>query len=208
MIDNSDVSRLLDILGNRNRRRIIDLLRQKPCFVTEISDKLMISPKAVIEHLQLMEDEEILSSFHDDRRRKYYYLVREIKVDVRFEGNKLSSLPPSGESKEATKYLAALFMLTRMLRTRETLIAHLEEIERDIEVKMNDVVKYSREILSNETEMDMVLALAHCTLTLQDLEEYTGLGAEPVEAMLEDLIGKGIVEQNGNEYMLSVSYAE
>ncbi|MDD4255205.1 MAG: ArsR family transcriptional regulator [Methanofollis sp.] len=207
MLDNGEVSRLLDILGNRNRRRIIDLLRLKPCFVTEISDKLMISPKAVIEHLQMMEQEEILSSFHDDRRRKYYCLVREIRVDVRLEGNETAPFPRPGESRGA-KYLTALFMLTRMLRTRDNLIANLEEIERDIEVKMNDVVKYSREILSNETEMDLVLALAHCTLTLQDLEEYTGLEAEPVEAMLEDLIGKGIVEQNGKEYMLRVSYAE
>lgn len=55
MLDGDEVSRLLDILGNRNRRRIIQLLRQKPCFVTEISDRLMISPKAVIEHLQMME---------------------------------------------------------------------------------------------------------------------------------------------------------
>jgi len=37
MYDAVEVSRMLDILGNRNRRRIIELLRQKPCFVTEIS---------------------------------------------------------------------------------------------------------------------------------------------------------------------------
>ncbi|MDD3135958.1 MAG: ArsR family transcriptional regulator, partial [Methanoregula sp.] len=35
MDDAVEVARLLDILGNRNRRRIIELLRQKPCFVTE-----------------------------------------------------------------------------------------------------------------------------------------------------------------------------
>ena len=77
-----EVSRLLDILGNRNRRRIIELLRQKPCFVTEISETLMISPKAVIDHLQMMEREAILSCQTDDRRRKYYYLSNDILVDV------------------------------------------------------------------------------------------------------------------------------
>ncbi|HNY88503.1 MAG TPA: ArsR family transcriptional regulator, partial [Methanoregulaceae archaeon] len=40
MLDHVEVARILDILGNRNRRRIIELLRQKPCFVTEISDRL------------------------------------------------------------------------------------------------------------------------------------------------------------------------
>ena len=70
MEDLVEIARLLDILGNRNRRRIIGLLRQKPCFVTEISETLMISPKAVIDHLQLMEREEILSCQMDNHRRK------------------------------------------------------------------------------------------------------------------------------------------
>ena len=82
MDEAAEVSRLLDILGNRNRRRIIGLLRQKPCFVTEISETLMISPKAVIDHLQMMEREAILSCQTDDRRRKYYYLANDILVDI------------------------------------------------------------------------------------------------------------------------------
>ena len=82
MLDHVEVARILDILGNRNRRRIIELLRQKPCFVTEISDRLLLSPKAVIEHLQLMEREEILSFRLDERRRKYYYLANDISVMV------------------------------------------------------------------------------------------------------------------------------
>jgi len=207
MFDDGETSRLLDILGNRNRRRIIDLLRQKPCFVTEISEKLMISPKAVIEHLQMMEQEQILSSFHDNRRRKYYSLTREIRVDIRYgEGGAFPVMQP--DRTREMKYLAALLMLARMLRTRDTLIANLEEIERDIDARMNEVVRYSRDLLSSEAEMDLVLALAHCTLSLRDLEDYTGLEARPVEQMLQDLIVKGIVEQNGNQYMLRGPYAE
>ena len=82
MYDAVEVSRLLDILGNRNRRRIIELLRQKPCFVTEISETLMLSPKAVIDHLQMMEREAILSCQTDERRRKYYYLENDILIDI------------------------------------------------------------------------------------------------------------------------------
>ncbi|EJG06818.1 transcriptional regulator, ArsR family [Methanofollis liminatans DSM 4140] len=207
MFDDGETSRLLDILGNRNRRRIIDLLRQKPCFVTEISDKLMVSPKAVIEHLQMMEEEQILSSFHDNRRRKYYSLTREICIDIRYGGEDTAQAVLPGGSREE-KYLAALSMLARMLRTRDTLIANLEEIERDIDARMDEVVRYSQDLLSSETEMDLVLALAHCTLSLRDLEDYTGLEAGPVEQMLQDLMVKGIVEQNGNQYMLRGPYAE
>ncbi|QYZ79872.1 ArsR family transcriptional regulator [Methanofollis formosanus] len=207
MLESTETSRILDILGNRNRRRILDLLRQKPCFVTEISDRLMISPKAVIEHLQLMEQERILSSFHDDRRRKYYCLTREIRIDVQFSNGDPVPLVRPAESLEG-KYLASLYTLARMIRARDRLIADLETIEREIDVKMNDIVRYSRNLLASEVEMDLVLALAHCTLTLRDLEEYTGLEAGPVERMLNDLIVKGIVEQNGNEYMLRGPYVK
>ncbi|MBP2144611.1 ArsR family transcriptional regulator [Methanofollis sp. W23] len=208
MLESTETSRILDILGNRNRRRILDLLRQKPCFVTEISDRLMISPKAVIEHLQLMEQERILSSFHDDRRRKYYCLTQEIRIDVHLSksDDPVPRLRPA-ESAEG-KYLASLYTLARMLRARDRLIADLEVVEREIDIKMNDIVRYSHTLLTNETEMDLVLALARCTLTLRDLEEYTGMDAEPVERMLRDLIIKGIVEQNGNEYMLRGPYVK
>ncbi|RLM32686.1 ArsR family transcriptional regulator, partial [Haloferax sp. Atlit-109R] len=47
-----DSAVLLDLLGNENRRRILRLLATKPCYVTEISEYLDVSPKAVIDHLR------------------------------------------------------------------------------------------------------------------------------------------------------------
>src|SRR6056297_442738 len=82
MIDDDGGVGLLDVLGNRNRRRIIGLLREKPCYVTEISQRLTLNPKAVMDHLQYMERAEFLSSRTDVRRRKYYYLVRDIHVKI------------------------------------------------------------------------------------------------------------------------------
>jgi ArsR family transcriptional regulator len=42
----------------------------------------VLSQKAVIEHLQLMEREAILSCETDDRCRKYYYIKNDILIDV------------------------------------------------------------------------------------------------------------------------------
>ena len=99
MYDAVEVSRMLDILGNRNRRRIIELLRQKPCFVTEISETLMLSPKAVIDHLQMMEREAILSCQMDNRRRKYYYLENDILININLKQVRVLA----GEVDEYTK---------------------------------------------------------------------------------------------------------
>jgi ArsR family transcriptional regulator len=73
---------LLDLLGNENRRRILRLLAQKPCYVTEISEYLGVSPKAVIDHLRKLEDAGLIESQVDDQRRKYFHIARNLRLEV------------------------------------------------------------------------------------------------------------------------------
>src|SRR6056297_2402250 len=77
-----DSAELLDILGNENRRRILRLLSRKPCYVTEISEYLGVSPKAVIDHLQKLEDAGLVESRTDDQRRKYLSISRNLRLEV------------------------------------------------------------------------------------------------------------------------------
>lgn len=77
-----DSAELLDILGNENRRRILRLLSRKPCYVTEISEYLGVSPKAVIDHLRRLEDVGLVESRTDDQRRKYFSIARNLRLEV------------------------------------------------------------------------------------------------------------------------------
>ncbi|MFC7071235.1 ArsR family transcriptional regulator [Halobaculum lipolyticum] len=77
-----DSAVLLDLLGNENRRRILRLLSRKPCYVTEISEYLGVSPKAVIDHLRKLEDAGLIESHTDDRRRKYFHIARDVRLEV------------------------------------------------------------------------------------------------------------------------------
>ena len=77
-----DSAALLDILGNENRRRILRLLSHKPCYVTEISDYLGVSPKAVIDHLRKLEEAGLVESRTDDQRRKYFHISRNLRLEV------------------------------------------------------------------------------------------------------------------------------
>ncbi|MFC4447614.1 ArsR/SmtB family transcription factor [Halorussus aquaticus] len=77
-----DSAELLDILGNENRRRILRLLSRKPCYVTEISEYLGVSPKAVIDHLRKLEDAGLVESRTDDQRRKYFSISRNLRLEV------------------------------------------------------------------------------------------------------------------------------
>ncbi len=73
---------LLDLLGNENRRRILQLLARKPCYVTEMSEQLGVSPKAIIDHLRKLEAAGLVESHVDDRRRKYFHIARNLRLEV------------------------------------------------------------------------------------------------------------------------------
>jgi len=77
-----DSAESLDLLGNENRRRILRLLARKPCYVTEISEYLGVSPKAVIDHLRKLETAGLIESRTDDQRRKYYFISQNLRLEV------------------------------------------------------------------------------------------------------------------------------
>jgi ArsR family transcriptional regulator len=77
-----DSAALLDLLGNENRRRILRLLARKPCYVTEISDYLGVSPKAVIDHLRKLDEAGLVESRVDSQRRKYFSIARNLRLEV------------------------------------------------------------------------------------------------------------------------------
>jgi len=227
MPDTAEVARLLDILGNRNRRRIIELLRQKPCFVTEISETLMLSPKAVIEHLQMMEREDILSCQTDDRRRKYYYLANDILVEVslRQPGHEHGASDPgrSGvlhpenrkqlqekerESAERGRFLSSVAMLARMIRAHDQLADSLDQLNHDIEIKITDLARNHKDILQSEHELSVIIALCHESLTLEELVHVTGSSDNVIAPLLRRLGRCGIVDYVEGRYALRGVHAE
>jgi ArsR family transcriptional regulator len=205
MLDHAEMARILDILGNRNRRRIIELLRQKPCFVTEISDRLVLSPKAVIEHLQMMEREQILSFRLDDRRRKYYYLAQDITVKVNLE----SLDDTSRKDADGTGQLRqALFILKNLVIARDEVSENLRTIEQNIDIQIHEIVRQGRDLLGQDTEIDLLIALAHGDLTGGELMDVTGLPEHDIRSGLAELKEKHMVEKNGQTFRLCDAHAQ
>jgi ArsR family transcriptional regulator len=85
-LDNVDMEDILDVMGCKTRRDIINLLREEPRFVSEISKELNIGQKAIIEHLRAMEDIGILNSSYKKvvrgRPRKYYDMPNDVVVNI------------------------------------------------------------------------------------------------------------------------------
>ncbi len=81
-----DIEEILDVMGCKTRREILNLLREEPRFVSEISRELDVGQKAIIEHLRAMEELGILSSsfqkIERGRPRKYYDISQDIEIQI------------------------------------------------------------------------------------------------------------------------------
>jgi ArsR family transcriptional regulator len=202
MDDAGEIARLLDILGNRNRRRIIELLRQKPCFVTEISDTLVLSPKAVIDHLQMMEREMILSCQMDERRRKYYYLANDILIDVSLKEIRSDRAVTEQDDEKNERLKRSVSMLGRMIRAHDTILANLEQINHDIEIKINDLAQNHKDLFRSERDITVVIALSHESLSLAELLQVTEIPPDELTDILKRFERRGIVKREKDRYML------
>ncbi len=201
MYDAVEISRLLDILGNRNRRRIIELLRQKPCFVTEISETLMLSPKAVIDHLQMMEHEAILSCQMDDRRRKYYYLENDILININLkEVRKPGNLVE--EDTRETQLKNSVTMLGRMIKAHDMILSNLEQVNHDIEIKINDLARNNKDLFRSDREITVIIALSHDSLTFEELQQVTDVSEKDLGEILKRLERKGLIGRTKDRYTL------
>ena len=207
MDDAAEVSRLLDILGNRNRRRIIELLRQKPCFVTEISETLMLSPKAVIDHLQMMEREAILSCQTDERRRKYYYLANDILIDVSLK--QTQSVARKADAGDETEQIRnSVRMFGQMIKAHDMILSSLEQINHDIEIKIKDLARNHKDLFTSDREITVLIALSHDSLTLDELEQVTDMPKKDLGEILKRFERKGIIGRTKDRYILRGIHAE
>jgi ArsR family transcriptional regulator len=208
MYDTAEASRLLDILGNRNRRRIIELLRQKPCFVTEISDTLVLSPKAVIEHLQMMEREAILSCETDDRRRKYYYLENDILIDVSLKQLRVPGEVTGDENEKDERLKNSIAMLGRMIRAHDQILTNLEKVNHDIETRIADIARNHKDIFLSDREFTVIIALSNQSLTVDELNEVSHLPQDELVPLLKRFERAGIVTRAKNHFTLRGVHAE
>jgi len=77
---------LLKIVGNETRRKILALLSEKPHYIMEISKKLDVTQPAILKHLALLEEAEVIESFQEESPfgapRKYYKICDSVNIEV------------------------------------------------------------------------------------------------------------------------------
>ena len=134
-----DLEAILDVMGCKTRREILNLLTQEPRFVSEISKELEIGQKAIIEHLKAMEELGLLkSSFQKIERgrpRKYYDISRKVEIQIRMDGNTIK-MDIRGDNFSKLQELEARFSLGHedVIEDLEDLIDRYDKAKRYAEI--------------------------------------------------------------------------
>ncbi len=96
---------LLDILGNRTRRRILELLAEEPRYLLQLSKELSVTMPAIKKHLEVLGNGGLIESFGEKSDlgapfRRYYRLKSSIYLTAGIANNfvKIETLPLAVEA--------------------------------------------------------------------------------------------------------------
>jgi len=217
-----DSAVLLDLLGNENRRRILRLLSQKPCYVTEISEYLGVSPKAVIDHLRKLEEAGLVESHTDDQRRKYFHISRNLRLEVSVSpyGFGAKSAYPASPNLDMSGCCAHVSLdyqyeeSTDEVGTLASELERLEELQQELSLaqrwvhgRMTDVLDRLTEHLGSESDSrfyaEVLAAVATGEGTVDDVASEVGAPEHVVAQALESLAERGLVSEDDDRWVVS-----
>jgi len=204
-----DPIELLDILGNENRRRILQLLSFRPFYFNEMAKRLDVGPKAVIDHLEMLERAGLIECYQDQGRRKYFRIVRKTVLEVAVSPNSYgvrayrSEDAPQAESKEMTPDMKLLRdELDTLEGKRRELRGLLDEIEsREMEIKQI-AAGAARSSARDQLESEILVALLSGRSKVADLAERLEVPEIVVEDRLKRLEERGAVQLRGQEWSI------
>ncbi|WP_209475525.1 ArsR/SmtB family transcription factor [Thermococcus stetteri] len=197
MESNKELGRLLDILGNETRRRILLLLTKRPYFVSELSQELGVGQKAVLEHLRILESAGLIEGRTEKiprgRPRKYYTIKRGFRLEVLLTPYTFGTDIYEPKRPRATaEYRQAreLIKSTEPIETKvDELVQFLEEVQRRIDEAMRMKQELEEVRLLVETYIENLMR----RVAQENEEEFEKLlrelGPRLPKKILEDLEG-------------------
>lgn len=143
-----DLELLLDVMGCKTRRDILDLLRDEPRFVSQISRELEIGQKAIIEHLRAMEKAGLLSSnfqkIERGRPRKYYDISNDVEFQIFISQGTIRVKSPGHEFQELQILEERARLGEDVSSELENLIGNYDEAKKLAEILLRQVDERKR----------------------------------------------------------------
>jgi ArsR family transcriptional regulator len=161
-----DPVELLDILGNENRRRILQLLSFRPFYFNEMAKRLDVGPKAVIDHLMMLERAGLVECYQDQGRRKYFRIARKTVLEVAVSPHSYgvrAYLSEEAPKVEDTGLVQDMKLLRDELSTLEEKRLELRRLLDQIESRVMEIKQIAcsaaRSYSQNQLEAEILTAL-------------------------------------------------
>ncbi|GAB6134618.1 ArsR/SmtB family transcription factor [Thermococcus prieurii] len=149
-MESGEMGKLLDILGNETRRRILILLTKRPYFVSELSQELGVGQKAVLEHLRILEKAGLIEGRTEKiprgRPRKYYTIKRGFRLEVLLTPYTFGTEMYEPKKPRQTAEYAQARQLIKSTEPVETKIGELLQFLGEIERRVDEVLRTKQEL--------------------------------------------------------------
>ncbi|MDP3103816.1 MAG: ArsR family transcriptional regulator [Candidatus Methanoperedens sp.] len=206
-------AQLLDILGNENRRKILHLLASRPCYMSEIAERLDVGAKAILGHLELLVRAGLIEANVDEQRRKYFHIADNMRLEVfvspySFE-MATTIITAESVSQHQVRAPPALSDLRSMyIRIHELaeesqrIMFEYQQVQASIMDAMGQCMGAIGEVADGPVEAEILYALLKGPMNQRALSMQLGIPEYMIEAHLEKMHIKNMIKQDGNNYSI------
>jgi len=205
-------AQLLDILGNENRRNILHLLASRPCYMSEIAERLDVGAKAILGHLELLERAGMIEASVDEQRRKYFHITDNLRLEVfvspysfEVEITTVAICAPQHNipTDQAVKGLRSLYgEIQELVEKRQQVMQEYQDIQGNITETMGQCMDVIENVADDNIEAEILYALLKGPMNKRMLSMQLGIPEYVLERYIEKMEQKEVLKRDNNNYII------
>ncbi len=206
-------AQLLDILGNENRRKILHLLAGRPCYMSEIAERLDVGPKAVLGHLELLVRAGLIEANVDEQRRKYFHIADNLRLEVFVSPYYFDaeitvvdnrSMPDHYNDVPALQDLRSLYdEIQEMMEQRQRVLHEYQGVQASMDEAMRKSTDVIEDMADDHMEAEILYALLKGPMSQRGLSMQFGIPEYVLEEYLGRMVEKEMIKEDGNSYSIN-----
>lgn len=205
-------AQLLDILGNENRRKILHLLASRPCYMSEIAERLDVGAKAILGHLELLERAGMIEASTDEQRRKYFHILDNLRLEVfvspysfEVEITTVVASAPQQQipTSQEVKSLRSLYgEIHELVEKRQQVMQEYHDIQGEITETMGHCMDAIEDVADDHIEAEILYALLKGPMNKRILSMQLALPEYVLERYIEKMEQKEVLKRDNNNYII------
>ena len=206
-------AQLLDILGNENRRKILHLLASRPCYMSEIAERLDVGAKAVLGHLELLVRAGLIEANVDEQRRKYFHIADNMRLEVFVSPYSFEMATTIITTEALPRHQARAAPVLSDLKSqynrihelaeeRQRITLEYKQVQASITDAMGQCMDAIGEVADDPVEAEILYALLKGPMSQRMLSMQLGIPEYVIEEHLEKMHRKNMIKQDGNNYSI------